>query len=59
MRIEVVLFLGIFTPGENVSLERKIESSIFPVYTPRSEYSGEELYHFCDSEYCSEFVPWT
>ena len=28
MRIEGV-FLGIFTPGESVSLERKIESSIF------------------------------
>ena len=52
--------MGISTPGESVSLERKkIESSIFSVYTPRSEYSGEELYHFCDSEDCSEFVPWT
>ena len=29
MRIEGVLFLGISTPGESVSLERKIESSIF------------------------------
>ena len=29
MRIEGVPFLGIFTPGESVSLERKIESSIF------------------------------
>ena len=30
MRIEgVPFFLGIFTPGESVSLERKIESSIF------------------------------
>ena len=29
MKIEGVLFLGIFTPGESVSLERKIESSIF------------------------------
>ena len=25
----------------------------------REKYSGEELYHFCDSEDCSEFVPWT
>ena len=50
---------GYFHTGESVSLERKIESSIFSVYTPRSEYSGEELYHFCDSEDCSEFVPWT
>ena len=54
-----MFYLGIFTPGESVSLERKNRELYFSVYTPRSEYSGEELYHFCDSEDCSEFVPWT
>ena len=33
-----------------MSLERKNREFYFSVYTPRSEYSGEELYHFCDSE---------
>ena len=42
-----------------MSLERKIESSIFLCIPRDLEYSGEELYHFCDSEDCSEFVPWT
>ena len=59
MRIEGVLFWVFHTGGECEFREKKIESSIFSVYIPRSEYSGEELYHFCDSEDCSEFVPWT
>ena len=44
----------------------RIEGVLFWVFPHRGECEfreknilGEELYHFCDSEDCLEFVPWT
>ena len=52
MRIEGVFFEYFHTGGECEFREKNREFYFF-VYTPRSEHSGEELYHFCDSEDCS------
>ena len=59
MRIEGVLFFWVFPHRGECEFREKNREFYFSVLTPRSEYSGEELYHFCDSEDCSEFVPWT
>ena len=58
MKIEGVFF-GYFHTGGECEFREKNRELYFSVYTPRFEYSGEELYHFCDSEDCSDFVPWT
>ena len=44
---------GYFHTGGECEFREKNRELYFSVY------SGEELYHFCDSEDCSEFVPWT
>ena len=59
MRIEGVLFFGYIHTGGECEFGEKNRELYFSMYTLRFEYSGEELYHFCDSEDCSEFVPWT
>ena len=50
MRIEGVLFFGYIHTGGECEFGEKNRELYFSVYTPNSEYSGEELYHFCDSE---------
>ena len=57
--MEGVLFFGYFHIGESVSLERKIESSIFLCLPRDLNILGKSCTIFCDSEDCSEFVPWT